>query len=121
MANHSKFCNGIRKGMIHALKATPEALRSKKLTPVLAFALKLNLDASNISQSDIETVLEAGWSEQTIEDITGLVAIQKLYNTIATGLGFNALQEAAFTEIGQDTVQKGGYAASFRSYINQPG
>lgn len=86
---------------------------------VLAFALKVNKNASSIRQDDIQTVLNAGWSEQTIEDVIGLVAIQNLYNIIATGLGFKGLPEAVFDEIGEGTVHDGGYAASFRGFINQ--
>ena len=117
-ANHSEFCNGIREGMTHVLKADAETLKSDKLAPVLTFALKLNQDASTITPNDIQAVLDLGWHEQTVEDIVGIVAIQKLYNVIAAGLGFKGRTKTAFAEIGADTVQKGGYVASFRSLIN---
>ncbi len=118
--NHSDFCNGIRKGVTNALlKREPEALKSEKLEVILAFALKVNKEASAIRQDDIQTVLNAGWSEQTVEDVVGLVAIQNLYNVIATGLGFKGLPEAIFDGIGEGTVHDGGYAASFRGFINQ--
>jgi len=118
--NHSEFCNGIRKGMISALQTDPIALKSEKFMSVLNFARKLNQDSSSITQSDIQAVRDAGWSEQTVEDTVGLVAIQNLYNIIANGLGFKGLSEAVFAEIAQDTVHKGGYATSFRSFIIQP-
>ncbi|WP_126452904.1 hypothetical protein [Sulfuriflexus mobilis] len=116
-ANHSEFCSGIRRGMTGALRAESGKLRSKMLAPVTVFALKVNQDATSIEPDDIQTVLAAGWSEQTVEDVVALVAIQKLYNTIATGLGFKGLPDAAFTEIGKDTVNKGGYVASFQGFI----
>ena len=103
--------------MTKALKADPRAQGNEKLTAALKFALKTNQYPDAIIQKDIDDVLNAGWSEQTVEDIVGLVAIQKLYNIIATGLGFKQLPEAAFDEIGQDTVKKGGYVASFRQFI----
>ncbi len=118
--NHSDFCSGIRKGVTNALlKRKPETFKGNKLEVVLAFALKVNKNASSIRQDDIQTVLNAGWSEQTIEDIIGLVAIQNLYNILATGLGFKGLPEAVFDEIGEGTVHDGGYTASFRGFINQ--
>lgn len=119
-ANHSEFCTGIRGGVTKALKADADAESNEKLAPILRFALKVNQSPESIMQSDVDDVLNAGWSEQTVEDIVGLVAIQKLYNTIANGLGFKQLPEIAFAEIGQDTVNKGGYVASFRQFIENP-
>jgi len=119
-ANRSEFCTGIRGGMTKALKAEPDALGNEKLTAALKFALKTNQSLESITQNDVDNVLNAGWTEQTVEDIVGLVAIQKLYNVIATGLGFKQLPEAAFAEIGQDTVNNGGYVASFRQFIESP-
>jgi len=131
-ANRSEFCTGIRGGMTKALKADPDVVAksgavgdpgaegNEKLTAVLRFALKTNQHPDAIMQSDVDEVLNAGWSEQTVEDIVGLVAIQKLFNIIANGLGFKQLPEAAFTEIGQDTVKKGGYVASFQQFIENP-
>ena len=119
--NRSGFCTGIRGGMTNALKADLNALDNEKLAVALKFALNVNQHPGAITQNDIDAVLNAGWSEQTVEDIVGLVAIQTLYNTIATGLGFKELPEAVFAEIGQDTVNKGGYVASFRHYIENSG
>jgi len=103
--------------MVEALNANKGSLKSEKLAPILEFALKVNQDASRITENDIQAVIEAGWNEQTVEDVVALVAAQKLYNTLATGLGFKALPASAFTEIGRDTVDKGGYMASFRACI----
>lgn len=119
-ANRSEFCTGIRGGMTKALKADPSTVGNEKLAAALRFALKTNQSPDSIMQNDVDDVLNAGWSEQTVEDIVGLVAIQKLYNVIANGLGFKQLPEAAFAEIGQDTVKKGGYVASFRQFIENP-
>lgn len=119
-ANQSEFCTGIRGGMTKALKVDSSKLDNKKLAVVLKFALKINRQANTITQNDIDAVIAVGWSEQTVEDIAGLVAIQKLYNVIATTLGFKQLPEAAFIEIGQGTVNSGGYLASFQHFIDNP-
>lgn len=117
--NHSEFCNGIRAGMLSALGADYTALKDKKLASALAFAVKLNQAADTIRQEDVQTVLDAGWTEQTVEDIVGLVAIQQLYNTLANGLGFKGLTQDTFADIAQDTVCKGGYLASLRAVASQ--
>jgi len=119
-ANASEFCTGIRGGMSKALEAGRAAVINNKQQAAISFALKVNQQPAEIMKVDIDEMLNAGWSEQTVEDIVGLVAIQKLYNIIATGLGFKQLPEAAFAEIGQDTVNKGGYVKSFRQFIESP-
>ena len=119
-ANQSDFCTGIRGGMIKSLNFNVSTLSDEKLSAALKFALKINQNANSITRNDIDDLLDAGWSEQTAEDIVGLVAIQKLYNTIATGLGFKQLPEEVFVGIGKDTVEKGGYVSSFQSFIEAP-
>jgi alkylhydroperoxidase family enzyme len=115
--NQSNFCTGIRAGMINALDAAPADLVNDKFEAALNFALKLNQAPNSVTQDDVEEVLNAGWTEKTVEDIVGLVAIQQLYNTIGIGLGFNNFSALAFEQIGRDTVNKGGYLASFQSFI----
>lgn len=116
-ANQSKFCTGIRRGMMNALDATPTDSVNDRFESALSFALKLNRDPNSITQDEVDELLDAGWKEETVEDIVGLVAIQRLYNTIGIGLGFDDLPAPAFEEIGEDTVHKGGYLASFQSFI----
>lgn len=116
-ANRSTFCNGIRRGMTRVLQGNGAGSADGKLSLLIEFALKVNRDASAIGQQDVNTLVDAGWREQTVEDVVGLVAIQKLYNTLAAALGFRALPERAFVEIAQDTVNKGGYTASFDAFV----
>lgn len=117
-ANQSGFCSGIRKGMTKALEVDSSLLQADKLAAALRFALKINQGANGVVQKDINTVLDAGWSEQTVEDIVGLVAIQTLYNVIGNGLGFKQLADGVFVEIGKDTVRNGGYVKSFTQIID---
>ncbi len=116
--NGSAFCAGIRAGMIRALgegEATPE----DKLLPILTYARKLSDDSSSITEADVQVVRDAGWSDQTVEDVAGLVSILKVYSMLANGMGFQALPEAAFDQIGVATVQMKGYAPVFRSFVEQ--
>jgi len=115
--NQSIFCSGIRKGMLDALDQDVSIINNEKFLVALDFAHKVNKAPKLITQKEVNQVLEAGWSEQTVEDIVGLVAIQNVYNTIATSLGFKEMPQAAFSEIGLGTVQRGGYESSFTQFI----
>jgi len=114
--NGSEFCTGIRSGVSNALNENN--LKIDRLGIPVKFALKINQVAEAVTQKDVDDVLNAGWSEQTVEDIAGLVAIQRFYNVLATGLGFSQLSEEAFEGIGKNTVSSGGYAESFRGFIS---
>lgn len=115
--NQSEFCTGLREGVINALNADRVLLNNNKLDVALSFALKVNENPGLISQQDVDSVIKAGWSEQTVEDLVCLVAIQSLYNIIGAGLGFKKLPEAVFSEIGKNTVDK-GYINSFHQHIS---
>jgi len=117
--NGSEFCAGIRAGMINALGRDVEATDDDRLRPVLAYALKLNQDSSAVIEADIQAIRDAGWNDQTVEDVAGLVACLKAYSILANGLGFKALPEAVFAEMGAATVEMKGYAPLFRSYIER--
>ena len=117
--NGSGFCAGIRAGMIKALADKEDQTGTDKLAPVIAFARKLNEDSSAVTETDIGTLREAGWSDQTVEDVIGLVASLKVYSILANGLGFGALPEAVFAEMGVATVKMRGYTPLFRSFIEE--
>ena len=115
--NSSEFCAGIRSGMMTELEADEDHVRTEKLLPVLDFAKKLNLDSASISEEDIQSVRDAGWSDQTIEDVAGLVSILKVYSMLANAMGFRALPEEVFAEMGKATVQMNGYTPLFNSFV----
>lgn len=121
MDNKSAFCTGIRGGVITALKANDAALDDPKYVPLLSFARKVNKDASAITQADIDAVRQTGWSDQTIEDVVGVVAVNKFYNTISTSLGFGAVPNEAFVHMGAATIESGGYTPMFKAFLNAPG
>lgn len=117
--NGSAFCTGIRAGMIKALGTNADRAETDRLQPILAFAQKLNQNSSSITQADIQTIRDKGWNDQTVEDVAGLVAILKVYSILANGLGFKALPEAVFVEMGAGTVGMNGYTPVFRHFIEQ--
>jgi len=115
--NGSEFCTGIHTGVANALNNTAKPIRNEKLNPLIKLARKFNNNAQNVEENDIQIVKDAGWSDQTIEDVAGLVAIINVYNILANGLGFKALPAEAFDEMGKATIQQ-GYKTMFNHYIN---
>lgn len=117
-ADNSDFRTGIRNGMINALKADNNDMQTEKFEPVIALVRKLNQKASAVSKIDIQAVLDAGWSEQTVEDLVGLVAAMKIFTILDNGLGFTSIPQASFEEMGKVTIQHQGYLPTFRYFVD---
>jgi len=115
--NKSEFCTGIRYGIADALGVGKEALENEKYKSLMTFSNKLNKDASSIQQADIQAVRDSGWSDQTIEDVIGLVAMTNAFNTLAKGMGFSGVPDSVFKKMGEASVNKEGYAPLFRSFL----
>jgi len=114
--NCSEFCAGIRAGLVGALQ--DESENSKRdITALLTFASKVNEASDAITEQDISAVRDAGWNDQTVEDVIGLVSVFKVYSILANGFGFEALPSQAFAEMGQATVKMDGYTPMFKSFI----
>lgn len=76
---------------IDMLVADPEAaLLDEKLLPILKFTRKLTNAPATVSQADVAAVLKAGWSEQTVEDVTCICGLFGLLNRLVDGLGIQA-------------------------------
>jgi len=114
--NGSGFCAGIRAGLIGVLQDEPENPK-RDITALLTFARKLNEASSTITKQDISVVRDAGWNDQTVEDVIGLVSVLKIYSILANGFGFDALPAQTFAEMGQATVKMDGYTPMFKSFL----
>jgi len=55
---------------------------------MLDFAVKLTEQSSSCSENDVETLREAGWSDEDIMDITQVAAMFNFTNRLASGLGW---------------------------------
>ena len=118
-ACHAEFCVGIHAGVTRALSSPENRSETERLEPILVFARKLSLDESSVTENDIESLRNVGWSDQTIEDVIGLVAAIKIYTILDNGFGFGGVPEEAFTEMGRATVGYQGYVATFRSFTEE--
>lgn len=117
-ANGAQFCMAIHQGLLNAADNSDQVVRSQRLEPALRLARLLAKSSSTVTQEDIDNVRNAGWSDQTIEDIIGLASAITVYDILANGFGFGAdLSESTFEEMGRGTIQQGGFEAQFRSFI----
>ncbi len=119
-ANGAEFCIGIHRGVLRAFESQEIGIGEDSMKPILAFVNKLVKASSHITKEDIEAVKKGGWSDQTVEDIIGLVSAITIYDILANGFGFKAsLPKEVFEEMGKGTIEAGGFVAQFRSFIKQ--
>jgi len=115
--NGSEFCTGVRRGIANALGGDESILGQKKYQSLIRFSKKLNHNPGSITEADIQQIRDSGWSDQTIEDIIGLVAMTNVYNILAKGMGFAGVAESVFFKMGQATVAKRSYTALYQSFL----
>ncbi len=117
--NGAEFCVAIHAGMLKAFGSEPTNINMDKLEPALAFTRKLVKESNKVSQDDIDQLRRVGWSDQTIEDIVGLVSAITIYDVLANGFGFKAsLPTEVFEEMGKNTIDSGGFVAQFKSFLS---
>jgi uncharacterized peroxidase-related enzyme len=58
-----------------------------KLKPILKYLQKLTNNPSRIVANDVQQVLDAGWSEQALEDAIAVCALFNLVNRLVLGYG----------------------------------
>jgi len=118
LLNSCKFCHGahqqvaknlgLNTSLLKALESEPLGdVISDKIRPILEFTKKLTEEPSKIIQSDIQKILDKGWSEKTVEDIVYIVSLFAFYNRFADGLGFIGTAEGY--AINGEYLAKNGY------------
>jgi alkylhydroperoxidase family enzyme len=80
---------GIAPGVVEKLVADVDSAPvSAKLKPLLALAKKLALTPTEVSQSDVDAVLAAGWDEQAYHSAVAVTARMTFMSKIIHGHGF---------------------------------
>lgn len=126
--NGCDFCSGahlwtlialdVDLNTIAALESGPDAAEvDRKLQPVLRFAAKLTQSPDQVGQSDITALLNAGWSEQAVEDAINVIALFNYVNRLVDALGISG-DEPYFKQIGT-AIAKAGYAPLIKSLQNR--
>ena len=117
--NQCEFCLGAHRWTLAAMDvdwntidALDEAPESEAVSPgfraMLDFAGKLTRTPGQISQADVDALLDVGWAEQTIEDATNVIALFNYVNRLVDALGIKG-EDAYFRRIGR-TLAATGYA-----------
>ncbi len=127
--NGCGFCLGAHKATLAAMDvdlATIEAVEcggldagalDDKLLAALAFASKLTMNPGSVAQADIDALREAGWSEQSIEDVTNVIALFNYVNRLVDAVGIEG-DESYFRQIGR-TLATRGYAPLTESLLQK--
>jgi len=82
------------------------SLSDKRMTPVLLFAAALTQTPGTISQADVDAVRDAGWSDQSVEDVISVVSLFSYLNRLVDGFGIDGSTEG-FAQGGAMIAQHG--------------
>ncbi len=101
--NHCAYCIGSHEAVLRSFgvdektiasaASQPSAPPDARMAPVLAFARKLTLEQADMGQADVDSLRAAGWSDQAVEDVVGVVALFAYLNRLATALGIEGTPE----------------------------
>ena len=116
--NACSFCSGIHTqvainfGMSEDLiqkliENEEEAPIEEKMRPILALVKKLTLLPNKMQKSDIEAIVNSGWSESAAEDTICIAALFNYYNRLMDGHGIKGYP-GIFKE-GAGMLSKYGY------------
>lgn len=85
---------GIDTGIFDALMADVDTADiDDRLKPILRFARKLTLSPYKVVTSDVDAMLDVGWSEDAIADVIKVTATFNMMNRIIFGAGLPAMED----------------------------
>lgn len=116
--NACSFCHGVHAEVASRFDVNPEILDGliadidsstldSRLKPVFHYLRKLTLFPSKIVKSDVQKVLEAGWSEEALHEAILVGCLFNFYNRLLDGHGIKGNQ--ALFKITGDHLSKRGY------------
>ena len=117
--NSCTYCFGAHKAVAQEFNIDAEMLdklvssdkpaaAGKKLQPCLTLAQKAAREAYRVERSDIEAIINTGWSEETAHDVISIAAIATFSNILVDGHGV-AGSHAHFQQVVKALGPKGGY------------
>ncbi len=99
---------GMEEALIDALVANIDtAPVPEKLKPVLKYVKKVTQTPSKATQADVDAIVQAGWSEQTVEDAVAVTALFNYFNRLIDGLGIEG--DRQLYQMGAGFLHKRGY------------
>ena len=85
-------------------RSAPISLRDKALFELLE---KINRASSELRQTDVAAVLEAGWSEEAVYDALTVCALFNFYNQWVDASGVHDMPAAAYEASGDRLASRG--------------
>jgi len=112
--NHCHYCVGSHRavlaglGVDEATIAAVEAgsLADTRMKAVLAFATKLTRNPGALGQADVDSLRQTDWSDQTVEDVIGVVSLFAFLNRLVDGFGVKGSAEG-FAQAGGMIAEHG--------------
>ena len=117
--NGCDFCFGVHEAVAKSLNVDASVLQALQtdpdpdtvpvrdaFKPILDFTRKLTLTPSRIGAEDIQCILDAGWSEQTVEDTIAVASLFALLNRLVDGFGIKGSPDY-FAAIGNSFTEQG--------------
>lgn len=87
------YALGIEEGSMEALLADPQSSQfDARLLPLMAFVRKLTLNPGEMSQADVDAVLDAGFDEKALDDAIGITARAAFMHRLVQAYGFIPMQ-----------------------------
>jgi uncharacterized peroxidase-related enzyme len=84
---------GLAEGALDALLADVESAPDPAMRPLLAFAKKLTMTPTRMTQADADSVFAAGWSERALHDAVLTVCLFNFMNRLLEGHGCKGAPE----------------------------
>ncbi len=112
---------GIEEGLIDALLEDLEnAPVDAKFKPLLAYARKLTLTPSEVTQADADAVFDAGWNEKAMHDAIAVTARMNFMCRLVQGHGFTPMSTERAAENARNR-QKLGYRNLYPHFVEKTG
>lgn len=116
--NGCRYCEGVHAATTERLGVAPEVIAqlservsdaqvTDRMRPVLAYARKLTLTPADITQSDADAVLAAGWDETALYHTVAVTALFNFMNRLVEGLGIELKPE--YVEPASKRLAEQGY------------
>jgi len=106
--NACRYCFGVHSETVKAFDAQPDP----RMEPILAYAKKLTLEPTRLTQDDADAVFAAGWSERALHDAVLTTCLFNFMNRLLEGHGVEGNAEL-FAQRGK-ALKDAGYAPLLR-------
>lgn len=107
---------GVERGILERLLDDIEtAPVDAKLKALLRYVRKLAATPNDVSQPDVDAVLDAGWDEQALHDSIAITARAAFMHRLVAGYGFNPLDPAVAQAHAHKRVEH-GYVNLYKAF-----